>query len=160
MGADPFDLARDCRTYRGTRAVVAHPPCRAWGRFAYKAKPRPDEKEVAIWCLSTVRMFGGVLEHPGHSGLFELARVAPGKRDAVGGWVLPILQSWFGHPAPKATWLYIVGIEPHEVPRLPLTLGLPPGRVENQSRKAREVTPPALAEWLVNLADLIEGKKR
>lgn len=42
LGADCFDLARDARTYMGTAPVVAHPPCRAWGRLSHMA----DRKSV------------------------------------------------------------------------------------------------------------------
>lgn len=152
FGAECFDLARDARTYTGTAPVVAHPPCRAWGRLKHMAKPRADEKALGIWCAATVRMFGGVLEHPAHSGLFSLLRVAPSKPDAVGGWVLPIRQQWFGHPCRKDTWLYIVGCAPGDVPRMPLVLGDAARTVESQSGADREKTPRELAEWLLDLA--------
>jgi hypothetical protein len=152
LGVECFDIERDARTFKGRAPVVAHPPCRSWGRLAHMAKPRHDERDLAIFAACTVRMNGGVLEHPADSKLFPLLGVAPGKRDRVGGWVLPVLQSWWGHPAPKRTWLYIVGVEPCDIPRMPLVLGLPAGRVENQSKADRERTPRELAEWLVDLA--------
>jgi len=96
---------------------------------------------------------------------------APGQRDAFGGWTLPIVQSWWGHRAEKATWLYIVGCAPAEVPQMPMLLGesshvitqcrtVSGGRLRKGMRgwrpectKAeREATPPALAAWLVDLA--------
>ena len=46
-GTDVFDLARDARTFRGGMPVVAHPPCRSWGRLRHFAKPRADEKAAA-----------------------------------------------------------------------------------------------------------------
>ena len=88
---------------------------------------------------------------------------------------MPIFQSWFGHRAEKATVLYIVGLEPRDVPPYRLILGDAShviarnggrgGTGKNGRRikgdagwrpevtKAeREHTPRALAEWLVELA--------
>lgn len=151
LGADCFDIDRDARTYAGTAPVVAHPPCRAWGKLAQMAKPRPDEMALGIWTLQTVRTFGGVLEHPAHSRLFSLIGVSPGQRCRLGGWVLPIRQQWFGHPARKDTWLYIKGVEPARVPRMPLVLGEASRTVESQCRADREKTPRDLAQWLLEL---------
>lgn len=151
LGADCFDLARDARSYTGTAPVVAHPPCRAFGKLAHMAKPRHDEKLVGFWCLETVRAFGGVLEHPAHSSLFPRG-LRPGMRDSLGGWLLPIRQQWFGHPARKDTWLYVMGCDPADVPPIPLVLGEASRTVESQHRAAREKTPIELALWLLDLA--------
>lgn len=159
---DVWDIERDARTWQGGAPVVAHPPCRAWGRLRKFAKPRPDEKELALFAVEKVRTFGGVLEHPEGSTLWPVAGLpAPGRRDAFGGWTLPIYQSWWGHRADKATLLYIVGCEPNNVPDMPMMLG-EATHVIAQSRKnnrrpevtkaEREHTPPALAAWLAELA--------
>ena len=151
--ADVWDIDRDARGYLGNAPVVAHPPCRAWGRLRHLAKPRQDERDLAIFAVDAVRQWGGVLEHPAGSILWQAARLpAPGRRDQFGGFTLPILQSWFGHPAPKSTWLYICGVEPSEIPIFPFQLGIPPGRVELMGKAAREKTPFELAAWLLNLA--------
>ena len=169
-----YDMLRDARTYDGPWPVVAHPPCRAWGRLRHMANPRSDERNLARLAVALVREFGGVLEHPAASTLWTAQRLpAPGQRDCVGGWTLGITQHWWGHRATKATLLYIVGCEPKEIPPLPeLRLGegthvvaqdirLPDGsrigtgdpRKKPQITHAeREHTPPELAFWLVALA--------
>lgn len=165
-GLDVFDLARDARTYKGELPVVAHPPCRAWGRLRAFAKPRPDEKMLACFAIDTVRRVGGVLEHPASSSLFDTCGLPrPGSRyDDFGGWSIELPQKWFGHKAEKNTWLYVVGCSPRDIPSIPLvlaqpthTVGLWSGRDRSRalpdlSKKEREATPIAFAHWLVDLA--------
>lgn len=38
---DAFDFDRDALTFAGGMPVVAHPPCRSWGRLRQFAKARP-----------------------------------------------------------------------------------------------------------------------
>lgn len=161
-GCDVWDIERDARRWPGGAPVVAHPPCRAWGRLRHFANPREGEKELALWAVDQVRRFGGVLEHPCASTLWPVAGLpAPGERDAWGGWTLPIHQNWWGHRAEKATLLYIVGCEPSDIPAIPLVLGEPSHVVQSRkrigsrphiSKAEREHTPPAFAKWLVELA--------
>ena len=167
-GCDVWDAERDARKWPGGVPLVAHPPCRAWGRLRHMANPRAEEKDLARFAVAKIREFGGVLEHPAHSTLWaDQGLPAPGKHDATGGWTLPISQSWWGHRAEKATWLYIVGCVPAEIPSIPLFLGeashviSTSGRRRDGSRAAyrpeckkseREHTPSALAAWLVELA--------
>jgi len=150
---DVWDIARDARNYQGKFPCIAHPPCRAWGRLSHFAKPREDEMHLAEHAVDMVQFFGGVLEHPAGSKLWKHENLPlPGHRDQFGGFTLPIYQSWFGHPAPKNTWLYIVGVEPSHIPAFPLALGLPAGRVELLGRAKREATPRQFASWLIDLA--------
>lgn len=178
-GCDVWDIDRDARRWPGGAPVVAHPPCRAWGKLHYFAKPRPDEKDLAIFAVEQVRRWGGVLEHPKDSLLWAAAGLpVPGRGravaiDAWGGWTLPITQHWFGHKAEKRTWLYIVGCDPVDVPEMPLVLGAAthvitqgrtkradgtrlkkgmPGWRPDVTPAEREHTPPLLAAWLVELA--------
>jgi hypothetical protein len=165
-GCDVYDMERDARRYRGDMPVVAHPPCRAWGALRHMAKPRPDEKRLALWAVLQVRLWGGVLEHPAGSMLWPEAKLPEvGERDAWGGFTIIIPQFWFGHLADKATRLYICGCEPNELPPVPYVLGEAPrtmagvrkhqlaaGRKPELLKSDREKTPPAFAAWLVELA--------
>lgn len=172
-GIDVWDIERDARLWPGGTPVIAHPPCRAWGRLRHFAKPRCDEKELARYAVRQVRQFGGVLEHPSASTLWTVDGLPkPGHRDDCGGWTLGITQHWFGHRAEKATWLYIVGCEPSQTPQIQMLLGdathvisqrhrladgsrlkkgMPGWRPET-SKNERERTPYKLAVWLVELA--------
>jgi hypothetical protein len=168
-GVDVWDAERDARRWPGGCQLVAHPPCRAWGRLRHMAKPRHDEKALALYAVDRVREFGGVLEHPAHSTLWDAANLPkPGEpADIFGGWTLPVSQSWWGHRAEKATWFYIVGLRPADVPDMPLVLGEASHVIGTSGRRAdgsrdkrrpectkaeREHTPPALAAWLVEMA--------
>lgn len=173
QGVDVYDIQRDARTWQGGCPVVAHPPCRAWGRLRQFAKPRPDEKALALFAVEKVRTFGGVIEHPKGSTLWKAAGLPkPGERDEFGGWTLPVFQSWWGHKAEKATFLYIVGCEPEDIPDMPLVLGDAthvvsgsgrrrdggrlrrgdPGWRPEVTKAEREHTPTNFAVWLVDLA--------
>lgn len=164
--ADIWTMERDARRWPGGRALIAHPPCRAWGQLRTFAKPRPDEKELATWAIAQVRQWGGVLEHPHKSTLWRAIEAAPpGTRDRYGGWLLPIHQHHFGHRAEKKTFLYIVGASPSELPRIPYVMSEPThviqsnGRHNNRphtTKAEREHTPPQLARWLLDLAATIQ----
>lgn len=161
-GCDVYDESRDARNYDGPHPVVAHPPCRAWGRLRTFARPEPHERNLARLAVALVREFGGVLEHPAGSLLWDAQRL-PGSwgRDSYGGWTLPAPQKWWGHKAEKSSWFYIVGCSPDDAPRLPLVLGDASHVVQSRKREdyrphitkaEREHTPPELARWLVELA--------
>jgi hypothetical protein len=152
LGADVWDEARDARRYRGEGPVIAHPPCRGWGRLRGQAKVVPGELELAMYAVRVVRRCGGVLEHPYASTLWRVARLAPpGFRDEH-GFTLCVDQFWFGHRAKKPTWLYIVGREPNSLPPYPLDLGFPSRTVEYMGRAERERTPEPMARWLLDVA--------
>ena len=173
LGCDVYDIERDARTWPGGCPVIAHPPCRAWGKLRKLANPSPDEKHLAIFALEQVRRFGGVLEHPATSTLWPVAGLPrPGVFDSFGGWTLPVFQNSFGHRAEKSTFLYIVGCPPVAIPSLPFFLGDSthicgasgrrrdgsrlhkgdPGWRPEISKAEREQTPEMLADWLFKLA--------
>ncbi|WP_213629139.1 hypothetical protein [Pseudomonas sp. Pc102] len=162
-GCDVYDIDRDARTWCGGSPVVAHPPCRTWGRLRQFAKGRPDEKALGPWAVEQVRMWGGVLEHPAESSLFNHCRLPHPNEfpDEYGGWTIEIEQFHWGHRAEKATWLYIVGCQPSDLPPMPRRPGRPTHcvrptksypRLPSITKAEREHTPAALAEWLVELA--------
>ncbi|MDM7980177.1 MAG: hypothetical protein QUV71_07510 [Rhizobium sp.] len=137
-----YDLARDARTYGGPWPVVAHPPCRSWGKFKAWAKPVEGERELAFLALEQVQRFGGVLEHPVGSTLFAEAGISASKLWRVN-------QCDWGHRALKPTWLYLVGCNPPADLPQP---GVPVTTVERMCRQERERTPPAFAGMLLALA--------
>lgn len=169
-GVDVWDAERDARNFAGKEPVVAHPPCRAWGRLRWVAKPRHDEKDLARHAVRIVRSNGGVLEHPASSTLWlDQNLPKPGEKDQYGGWTLAVPQMWWGHRAQKNTVLYIVGCTGKELPPIPYKLGEPEcwvGRwgpamqARRPNTKPRpplrksehESTPRAFAEWLVAVA--------
>jgi hypothetical protein len=166
-GVDVWDAERDARKWPGGSPIVAHPPCRSWSVLKHFAKPREGERDLAPWAVEQVRRWGGVLEHPKGSAPWEHCKLpAPGKRDEFGGWTKPVLQMWWGHRAEKPTMLYIVGVEPRDLPAYPLALGEAPRVLFNKrglragmpgfrtecTREEREHTPPAMADWLVAVA--------
>ena len=122
-GVDPWDDARDARTYVGPYPVVAHPPCTRWCRLAGLVEARWGYKKgeddgCFAAALEAVRRWGGVLEHPAFSdawaahGLFAPPTGEHGwvNADWQGGWTCYVEQGRYGHRAKKATWLYAVGV--------------------------------------------------
>lgn len=163
-GVSAYDLERNALTWSGGCPVIAHPPCRSWSRLRAFAKPAPGERWLAHWSVIQVRRWGGVLEHPAGSLLWNAAKLpAPGTVDAFGGWSMCVDQSWWGHRAAKRTLLYIVGCPPAQIPDYSPNF-IPPPRVVAWSRSSRslrrthihkherEHTPVAFAQWLIALA--------
>ena len=170
-GVEVYNKERDARSFRGGVPIVAHPPCAQWGRLKAFARKDEDEKALAPWAVDQLREWGGVLEHPVGSSLWrEKSLPAPGVRDEFGGFTLPVHQNWFGHRARKPTLLYIVGVEPRDVPAMPLSIAPPTATIETEirgrpgalpavSRAERSATPLAFAEWLVAVARSTEVRE-
>ena len=127
-GVDCWGAERDARLYRGPRPVVAHPPCKRWGKywhggpnsekFPRKRRLLGDDGDCCAAAVRAVRLYGGVLEHPATSHAwrwFGLLRPTHGggwtKSDSFGGWTCYVEQGHYGHRARKATWLYAVGCD-------------------------------------------------
>jgi hypothetical protein len=167
LGVDCWDADRDARNWPGGNPVIAHPPCRAWGQLSHMAKPRADEKDVALRAVTEVRRYGGILEHPATSKLWAAAGLPkPGKVDNFGGYTICVNQSWFGHKALKKTFLYIVGCPHWHLPPIPIKFDAIEYTISSKIKKKsgrrvkrevtkieREETPPDLARWLIAVAE-------
>ncbi len=136
-GVECWDASRDARLYDGPHPVVAHPPCGPWGRLRHKY--RGAEHDCAPRAVEQVRRWGGVLEHPAGSRLWESCGLPLAPRiwnwdlfrasspnfgapvDSFGGYALEVDQCEWAHVARKGTWLYLVGVprEALEAPPFP-----------------------------------------
>jgi len=170
LGCDVWDIDRDARNWPGGHAGIFHPPCRAWATLAQFAKPRPDEKLLAIWSIDQIRKWGGVLEHPVNSRLWPDWLPLPGTIDEYGGFSICVNQSWWGHKAEKKTLLYICGTTEQNMPEIPLSFDridycvryskyqwkLRKERgiksVQEITKREREQTPVEFAKWLIEVA--------
>ena len=154
LRADVWDAARDARRFVGDGPVIVHPPCRGWGRLSHQSVATDEEKAMGIFAAEQVRRCGGVLEHPWASKLFKAAGLPKPSDglDAWGGFTILIDQGWFGHAAPKPTWIYICGVDRRDVPGVPVTRTRAKGRTLELPVAQREATPPDLAKWLLLLA--------
>lgn len=127
---DAWDVQRDARAYAGPHAVVAHPPCERWGKYA-QGGPNPNARRRDIGddagcfasALASVRAWCGVLEHPAashawarfglaappHTGGWVFCGPCRGRFDVLDGcaqWTCHVEQGHYGHRARKATWLF------------------------------------------------------
>lgn len=186
---DPWDLGRDARGYRGPHPVVAHPPCKRWGRYWHggpSAKQRRilgDDDGCFAAALWAVRTYGGVIEHPEASHAWAWFGLSAPHR--FGGWTFKdkwggrsccVEQGHYGHRARKATWLYAVtGNFPdmcwgasqgermdegfHSAEERRAARANGVAPVERLSAKQRLATPPAFAEVLIQMAKNCQAKK-
>jgi len=104
-----WGIERDGKKYSGPHPVVAHPPCKSWGRFAWRKEVDKSGHDCGPRAVEQARAFGGVIEHPAHSGLWKHCKLPkPGDGvDEFGGFTVAVNQVDWGHPAPKPTWLYV-----------------------------------------------------
>jgi hypothetical protein len=159
LGCECYDKKRNAYTAPRGVPVIAHPPCRAWGTMAHWAKPEPGEKDYATWSLSMVNKYGGIVEHPQKSKLWQE------KELLNNGFLFGIKQRDFGHVCEKPTYLYIVGISKSELPPVPISLSYPTHKIQSDKRPGapkhwankiqREGTPPLLAKWLLEIMEKI-----
>ena len=174
-GVDPWDEARDARTYAGPYPVVAHPPCNRWCMLAPVNQARygqkvGDDGGCFAAALHAVRTWGGVLEHPALTlawNAHELPRPAAGggwTKTMCGGWTCEVEQRHYGHKARKATWLYAHGMVPPTLkwgkgpaPEAWISSDRPRAElaargIAQLQRKESRATPPAFRDLLLSIA--------
>lgn len=156
-GVACYDDVRDCRTFPGGMPVVAHPPCGPWSAYCrHQWKVVDGVKELAPWALSELRQWGGVLEHPAHSRLWdEFHLPKPGEPERGGLWSMEVNQAWWGYTIEKKTWLLFSGIDKEALPDIPFRLRNSKGdrrRWAVMSKHQRSATCREFAEWLVEVA--------
>jgi len=171
---DPWDESRDARLYSGPHAVVAHPPCSRWCRLAGLVQSRWGHKKgedggCFASALNSVRMWGGVLEHPAYSDAWKAFGINRPPREGgwvkagdAGGWTCHVEQGNYGHRARKATWLCAFGVETPDLkwgraPRQALVSfcgNHTPRRADRPRLSKREAsaTPPEFREVLISIA--------
>ena len=165
QNVDCWDESRNAKLYDGPYPVVAHPPCGPWSKLRHLCTKQ--DASCGPRAVEQVNKFGGVLEHPAHSLLWRECWLPAPDSDDMGlafarRFTLSVNQVSWGHSCAKPTWLYCVGISwrvlvdgirtggiathcvctgPRQRQRLPVA-----------TKKAKRLTPPAFAEWLVSLA--------
>jgi len=116
--------------------------------------------------VAQVKAYGGVLEHPANSLLWKECGLPTPDPHLASDWTQPdsftieVDQCRWGHRARKRTWIYCVGVDrallelpPWREPTHVMGVSLHKGRTKPcLPKKERHLTPPAFAEWLVNLA--------
>ncbi len=159
-GLDCYDIERDAHTFTGGAAIVAHPPCRPWSAYcSHQAHTNLGEWELGLWCVDQLFRWGGILEQPAHSRLWDAAGLPkPGWTHTDKLWACEVSQSWWGDSREKSTWLCFFKIHPLAV-TFPLHLRASTNgdrrRWQLMNTKSRSATPPAFAEWLVDTARMV-----
>lgn len=179
-GVDPWPESRDARLYNGPWPVVAHPPCQRWGALAAVnftrwggEHNRPGNDGGCFQsALTSVRRWGGVLEHPAKSRAFEAYGLQKPKgygwlKINTDEWVCEVWQSAYGHRANKATWLFYKGsVPPFDLkwqrPRGSHQVGFydKRGKGRNKptlSKKEANATPVEFRDVLINIARFSHG---
>ena len=169
LGCDCYDLQRNALSIKSREPAIYHPPCRAWSRMRSFAKVPVGERFLAIWSVSRVRRFGGVVEQPAGSKLWEFLNLPlPGSSyDIFGGFSISIDQHWFGHKAKKNTWLYIKGCSLSDLPPYPmnfdcvthcLNTSSKNSKLKELAKNKRSYTPILFAKWLVEVVEIIKNQ--
>lgn len=155
---DIYDRARPAWQCHPRRPIIAHPPCRFWSRWNTRAAAPPatliSELLLGVWCAKLVTTYGGILEQPAFSRLWDAAKLpqpTPAKHNAF--WSCQVDQAQWGHPTAKPTWLYFARIHPCQVTWSGWTLANPRRlTLAHLTPGQRSATPLPFAQWLVETA--------
>lgn len=154
-GVLAYDQRADARSFKGGFPVVAHPPCRCWSaRLSHQAKPANPAAEMALglWCVEQVMTWGGVLEHPANSKLWEAAGLPlPGDKSNPFLYTVYLEQGWFGFGSCKPTWILCSGIPAAYFAPMPFSL-CSLGNSMKRCAMQRSRTTERLARWLIGTA--------
>lgn len=148
MDVECYDVERDATTFKCDRPVVAHPPCGPWGRL--RRQCTKQSSLLGPWAVQVVRLSGGVLEHPAGSLLWKHCQLPPPGPwvDEFGGFTIETTLAAHGGSVLKPTWLYCVRVDRPAA----ITAKLGWRTVEQLHSGHRQLTPIAMAEWLVSIA--------
>jgi hypothetical protein len=115
--------------------------------------PDPEaEKNLGLWCVEQVLKFGGVLEHPAESSLFDAAKLPkPSEKGEPFLYTIYIEQQWFGYLCRKPTWVLVSGVPRHHLPEIPFGFNKD-NTWEDKTDFQRARTMNPFAEWLCKTA--------
>ncbi|MCK0531487.1 hypothetical protein [Sphingobium agri] len=138
-GVDPWDEARDARTYLGPHPVIVHSPCQRWGKLwagqplwikrTGIRKKKGDDGGCFKCGLADARRWGGVMEHPWGSHAWKAFGIPVPPRSGGwiptgdGGWTCCVEQGRYGHYARKPTLLLVYGVARENLPELDWGIG-------------------------------------
>lgn len=164
LGVECYDAERNALSYPGKGPVICHPPCRLFSRMRKFSTAPGCERLLGMYSVALVRKFGGIVEQPAGSKLWELCKISRSTNpDQYGGFIININQSWFGYQCRKSTDLYIVGCQVKDLPAVPMNFdaiqfcisssrSLP----ELKNKESRSFTTEKFARWLIEIAEKCE----
>lgn len=165
---DLWNIERNAILFKGKNVLIAHPPCRGFGRLRSFSNHTGCELLLAYSAISKVRVNGGIVEHPISSTLWQKMKVGSIKTpDRWGGYLIKIHLSDFGFKARKPTGLYIVGCKFSELPVQPISFDAITHSICTSKKSAkkeldskiRSKTPVALIHWFLEVAQIINDNK-
>ncbi len=157
LDLDIYDINRNAKTYRGSKPVIAHPPCAPWGNYAWNSK---QSKSTAIHAFKVVTNNGGLLEHPSHSKLWDMFSVPKPGEPAIrinGRWLwsVSVCQGAYGHISHKPTWIMVCSKETFNTEVNELDFSKAYGKINSMRKEARKSTPKRFALFLIDIMNQV-----